>query len=50
MAVVEIETEEAITGSGWCEDGCSAISLIIENHLSRLLIGQDAGEIEGLWD
>ena len=50
MAVVEIETEEGITGSGWCEDGCSAISLIIENHLSRLLIGQDAGEIEGLWD
>ncbi|HJO53280.1 MAG TPA: hypothetical protein QF373_02175, partial [Verrucomicrobiota bacterium] len=44
MAVVVIETEEGITGSGWCEDGCSAISLIIENHLSRLLIGQDAGE------
>jgi len=50
MAVVEIETKDGITGSGWCEDGCDAIKMIIENHLSRLLIGQDAGEIEGLWD
>ena len=50
MAVVEIETEDGLVGAGWCEDGCSAIPLIIENHMSRLLIGQDAGEIEGLWD
>ncbi|HAH98226.1 MAG TPA: L-rhamnonate dehydratase [Verrucomicrobiales bacterium] len=50
MAVVEIEVEDGLVGTGWCEDGCKAIPLIIENHMSRLLIGQDSGEIEGIWD
>ena len=50
MAVVEIEVENGLVGTGWCEDGCNAIPLIIENHMSRLLIGQDSGEIEGIWD
>ena len=50
MAVVEIETEDGIVGSGWCEDGCDAIAKFIDLHLSHLLIGQNAGEIEGLWD
>ncbi|NIP95721.1 MAG: L-rhamnonate dehydratase, partial [Akkermansiaceae bacterium] len=50
MAVVQIETEEGITGVGWCEDGCDAIGRLVDGHLSRLLIGQEAGEVEGLWD
>ena len=50
MAVVEIETVDGIIGHGWCEDGCDATARIIDNHLSRLLVGQDAAEIEGLWD
>lgn len=50
MAVVQIETEDGVIGSGWCEDGCETVALIIDRHLGRLLIGQEAGEIEGLWD
>ena len=50
MAVVEIETEDGVTGSGWCEDGCDTIKNFIELHLKNLLIGQEASEIEGLWD
>ena len=50
MAVVAIETDEGITGTGWCEDGCDNIDRIINGHLSRLLIGQNPFEIEGLWD
>lgn len=50
MAVVHIETEDGISGFGWCEDGCDAISQIVERHLARLLVGQDPAEIEGLWD
>jgi L-rhamnonate dehydratase len=50
MAVVQIETEGGITGVGWCEDGCDTIGNVIKHHLSRLLIGQNPSEIEGLWD
>ena len=34
MAVVEIESEDGLVGAGWCEDGCSAIPLIIENYFT----------------
>lgn len=50
MAVVRIETDEGPLGSGWCEDGCRTIGAIIDSHLSRLLIGQNPLETEGLWD
>ena len=50
MAVVQIETDEGIVGAGWCEDGCDAVSRVVENHLSRLLIGQDPFEVEGIYD
>ena len=33
MAVVEIETEDGVTVSGWCEDGCDTIKNFIELHL-----------------
>ena len=29
MAVVEIETEDGVTGSGWWEDGCDTIKNFI---------------------
>ncbi len=50
MAVVAIETDAGLTGYGWCEDGCATTQGLVDRHLSRLLIGQDAREIEGLWD
>ena len=50
LAVVQIETEDGITGAGWCEDGCNAIANFVDRHLGRLLAGQDPAEIEGLWD
>ena len=50
MAVVEIETDDGVVGQGWCEDGVGAVSLVVDNHLSRLLIGSDASDVEGLWD
>ena len=50
MAVIQIETDDGLIGTGWCEDGCSAVRPIVENHLCRLLIDQDPLEIESLWD
>lgn len=50
MAVVQIETDDGLVGHGWCEDGCCATAPVIENHLQRLLVGQDPQEVEGLWD
>lgn len=50
MALVEIETDEGIIGHGWCEDGCRAVAPVIENHLIRLLIGQNPFEVEGIYD
>ena len=50
MAVIQIETDDGLIGTGWCEDGCEAVSPIVENHLSRLLIDQDPLDIESLWD
>ena len=47
MAVVEIETDDGVVGQGWCEDGVGAVSLVVDNHLSRLLIGSDASDVEG---
>ena len=50
MAVVEITTDDGVVGHGWCEDGCRGVAPIVDNHLSRLLIGADPFEVEGLWD
>ncbi len=50
MAVIEVETSDGIQGHGWCEDGCRAVAPVVENHLQRLLIGQNPGEVEGIWD
>ena len=50
MCVVEIETEDGLVGTGWCEDYCRATSVIVEQHLSRLLIGMDPLDRSRLWD
>ncbi len=50
MAVVQIETDAGVIGHGWCEDGCHAVAPIVDNHLVRLLIGQNPTDVEGLWD
>jgi L-alanine-DL-glutamate epimerase-like enolase superfamily enzyme len=50
MAVVQIETDDGIVGHGWCEDGCRSITPVIDNHLVRLLKGQNPHDVEGIWD
>ena len=40
MAVVEIETEDGVIGTGWCEDGCDIIGPLIHAHLRHLLVGR----------
>ncbi len=50
MAVVRVETDAGVIGTGWCEDGCETTGRIVERHLSRLLVGQNPFEVEGLWD
>ena len=50
LAVVRIETDDGLLGTGWCEDGCRAVGPIIEHHLSRILVGANPFEIEGLSD
>ena len=48
--MVEVETEGGHTGIGWCEDGCEAVPPIINNHLKRMVIGEDLFDYEGIWD
>ena len=50
LCVVEVATEDGLTGIGWCEDYCAATSCMINAHLSRFLIGANAREITKLWD
>ena len=50
MCVVEIQTDDGLVGTGWCEDYARATSVIIENHLTRLLVGADPLERSRLWD
>lgn len=50
MCVVEIQTDEGLVGTGWCEDYARATSVIIENHLTKLLVGADPLERGRLWD
>ncbi len=50
MAVVEIEADDGVVGVGWCEDGCDVIKSIVDRHLSRLVVGQNPFEVEGLFD
>ncbi len=50
MCVVEIETEDGLVGSGWCEDYAGATSVIIDGHLNKLLIGANPLDRSRLWD
>ena len=50
MCFVEVETDEGFTGIGWCEDYCQATSRMVEQHLSRFLIGADPLDKTLLWD
>ena len=50
MCVVEIETDSGLVGAGWCEDYAGATGAIVENHLSKLLVGADPRRRSQLWD
>ena len=50
MCVVEVETDDGLVGTGWCEDYARATSVIVEQHLSRLLVGADPRDRARLWD
>ena len=50
MCVVEIQTDEGLVGTGWCEDYAGATSAIVENHLTKILVGADPLERSRLWD
>ncbi len=50
MCVVEIQTDDGLVGTGWCEDYARATSVIVENHLTKLLVGADPLERSRLWD
>lgn len=48
--VVEIETDANITGVGHATWATGAIATIIEESLSKLIVGQDARRREELWE
>ncbi len=50
QVLVRICTESGATGVGWAEDGTGASSGILDSHFRQLLIGQDARNIEKIWD
>jgi L-rhamnonate dehydratase len=46
---VRIETDDGLVG--WsCTNGGEIVELIVNTHLSRLLISEEANQIETLWD
>lgn len=54
-ALVEIETDEGLSGIGPCSFGSASVDLfavksIIERVFEPILIGRDAGHIERLWN
>ena len=48
--VIEIETDAGITGVGAGNWATGAISTIVEETLSKLIVGEDPTERERLWD
>jgi L-rhamnonate dehydratase len=48
--VVEVETDAGITGVGHGNWATGAIKTIIDETLSKLVIGEDPGQREKLWD
>ena len=50
MCVVEIETDGGLVGTGWCEDYACATSVIVEQHLTKILVGADPRQRSRLWD
>ncbi len=48
-AFVRIDTEDGCVG--WsCTNGGEIVEMIVNMHLARLLVGEDADQIETLWD
>ena len=50
MCVVEVETDEGLSGIGWCEDYCSATSQLVKHHLSRFPRRRRSARQNRLWD
>lgn len=48
--VVEVETDSGITGVGHGNWATGAIATIVDETLSKLIVGEDAREREKLWD
>jgi len=48
--VIEIETDEGVTGFAANYGGGSYACAVIEQHFKRFLIGQDPFDIERIWD
>ena len=48
--LVEVHTDEGITGIGSCSGNGMLIEIIVERVLKRLLVGMDPTNIEEVWD
>jgi D-galactarolactone cycloisomerase len=48
--LVQIETDEGITGIGSCSGNGELIEVIIDKVLTPLLVGMDPTEIDAIWD
>src|SRR5919109_1539916 len=48
--LIQIETDEGITGTGSCSGNGELIELIVLRILKPLLIGMDPTQIEAIWD
>ena len=43
MAVIQIETDDGLIGTGWCEDGCEAVGCPEPGRIDRLLFRSGGG-------
>ncbi len=50
FCLVVLTADDGQEGIGWTDDGCQAVKAIIDNHLSRFLMGKSPFEVERLGD
>jgi L-rhamnonate dehydratase len=50
LVVVEVESDDGLTGVGTAGGFCEAALPIVRNHLRDLLLGEDPRDVERLWD
>ena len=50
MTLAVLTADDGTEGLGWCEDGCRAAQVIIDEHLERFVVGGSPFDHERIWE